>query len=104
METATVRRGAPASPPPSPTATVDRQALDQLLETLYAGRERWTRTSVPERIALLERVIADIAAAAEDWVADAARAKGLAPDSPAVGEEWQSGPALMARTARLPRD
>ena len=104
MTSATVLRGAPASPPPSPTASVDQQSLDRLLEALDGGRERWARTSIPERIALLERVMADTVAAADDWVADAARAKGLAADSSAVGEEWHSGPALTARTARLLRD
>src|SRR5881275_3058126 len=97
MTTSTVVRGAPASAPPDPSASFDQQAVD-------AGRERWARTTAAERSALLERVIDDTLAAAADWVADAAAAKGIAPGTPPVGEEWHSGPALVARSARLLRD
>src|SRR5439155_3896692 len=35
---------------------------------------------------------------------DACRAKGLAAGTSEAGEEWHSGPALLARNARLLRD
>jgi acyl-CoA reductase-like NAD-dependent aldehyde dehydrogenase len=104
MTTFTVARGAPASAPPDPTATFDRQALDDAVAAVDAGRERWARTSVGDRVALLGQIIDDTLAAAADWVADAARAKGIPAGTPAVGEEWHSGPALVARTARLLSD
>ena len=56
-----------------------------------------------ERIGLLERVIADTLAAAPDWIADACRAKGIAPGTSAVGEEWINL-AIAVRNARLLRD
>src|SRR5437763_4375383 len=99
MATVTVTRGAPASAPPRPDAIVDRQGLDETVGSVHAARERWARTSVPERIALLERIVDDTVAAADDWVADACRAKGLAAGTPEAGEEWHSGPALLARHA-----
>ena len=68
-----------------------------------ASRERWASTSVAERIGLLDRVIADTLAAAPDWVADACRAKGIAPGTPAVGEEWINL-AIVVRNARLLRE
>ena len=96
-------RGAPASAAPSASAAVDTQGLDAAVAAVAASRERWANTSVGERIALLERVIADTLAAAPDWVADACRAKGIAPGTPAVGEEWINL-AIVVRNARLLRD
>ena len=55
-------------------------------------------------IALLDRVIDDTLAAGAAWVEEAARQKGIPAGTPAVGEEWHSGPALLARNARLFRD
>jgi uncharacterized protein YkwD len=72
-------RGAPASAPPSATAVVDEEGLGAAVAAVAANRERWAKTSVAERIGLRERVIADTLAAAPDWVADACRAKRIAP-------------------------
>jgi acyl-CoA reductase-like NAD-dependent aldehyde dehydrogenase len=104
MATFTVARGAPASAPPSPDSVVDSHRLDEIVGSVFAARDRWARTTVPERIALLERILDDTVAAAPDWVADACRAKGIPGGTPASGEEWHSGPALLARNARLLRD
>src|SRR3954447_13827335 len=103
MATFTVSRGAPASAPPSPSSVVDEHALDAVIGTVSGNKERWARTSVPERIALLDRIVDDTMTAAEAWVDDAARAKGIPAATSAVGEEWHSGPALVARMARLLR-
>ena len=104
MTTTTIARGAPASAPPSPGSTVDERQLDEVVGTVADGRARWAATPVRDRIALLDRILDDTLAAAPDWVADACRAKGIAPGTPPVGEEWHSGPALLARNARLFRD
>ena len=48
-------------------------------------------------------MIADTLAAAADWVADACRAKGIEPGTPAVGEEWHNL-AIVVRNARLLRE
>ena len=98
-----IARGAPASAPPSATAVVDREALGEAVATVAGSRERWANTSVAERIGLLERVITDTLAAAPDWIADACRAKGIEPGTPAVGEEWHHL-AIVIRNARLLRD
>jgi acyl-CoA reductase-like NAD-dependent aldehyde dehydrogenase len=96
-------RGAPASAPPSATAVVDREGLGEAVGAVAASRERWANTSVAERIGLLERVITDALAAAPDWIADACRAKGIEPGTPAVGEEWIHL-AMVVRNARLLRE
>ena len=96
-------RGAPASAPPSATAVVDREGLDAAVASVAASRKRWANTPVGERFGLLERVIADTLAVAPDWIADACRAKGIAPGTPAAGEEWINL-AIAVRNARLLRD
>jgi acyl-CoA reductase-like NAD-dependent aldehyde dehydrogenase len=96
----TIARGASTSPPPSPTAVVDKEGLGEAVAAVVGSRERWANTSVAERIGLLERVIADTVAAAPEWVADAYRAKGIAPGTAAVGEEWHHV-AIVVRNARL---
>ena len=69
-----------------------RRRLDAMIENLRAGEQRWAALDVPGRAALLARVHTSVARQAESWVAGAVRAKGLAPRSPLVGEEWISGP------------
>jgi acyl-CoA reductase-like NAD-dependent aldehyde dehydrogenase len=96
-------RGAPASAPPGASAVVDEEGLDAAVASVAASRERWANTSMAERIGLLERVIADTLATAPDWIADACRAKGTDPGTPAVGEEWINL-AIAVRNARLLRD
>jgi hypothetical protein len=70
---------------------------DAALKVLDANKQRWVQTSVEGRIALLARIKESLMPVAEAWSHAAARAKGLAIDSPLAGEEWMSGPyALMA--------
>ena len=66
--------------------------LDRAIAELHAGSERWAATTLAGRADLLERTAASVAGEAESWVAAAARAKGLEPSSPLIGEEWLTGP------------
>ena len=71
--------------------------LDRAVADLVAAKDAWARTSVAERIAILDSIRDGIMAVAEDWALTAARHKGIPAESPLVGEEWVSGPyALMA--------
>lgn len=85
--------------PPTPPAEIDR-----LLAGLRSRAPEWAKTPPEQRITLLERVMADTAAAAEDWVREACARKGIEFDSGIAGEEWWPGPVLVVRTARLLRD
>lgn len=70
---------------------------DTALAELSANKDRWARLPVAERIRLLEATKDGIMKVARGWAEEAARRKGLAPDSPAAGEEWIAGPyACMA--------
>ncbi|MFC7489342.1 MULTISPECIES: aldehyde dehydrogenase family protein [unclassified Knoellia] len=86
-ETATPSGNAPAVPDES-----TRAALDAAIATVRAGEQRWAELGLRDRVDLLGRVHAAVAAQAEQWVAAAVRAKDLDPDSPLAGEEWLSGP------------
>lgn len=79
----------------------DLADLDAMAERLKANASTWFATTIEERIALLERVMVDTVAAADDWVADALVAKGIEAASPYAADEWLPGPGLLIRNARL---
>jgi acyl-CoA reductase-like NAD-dependent aldehyde dehydrogenase len=68
------------------------QELDRELKTLAANRERWLRTSVAERIAILAEIKEALMPVAQAWAETASHRKGIAEGSPLEGEEWMSGP------------
>ena len=74
-----------------------QSAYDKDLAALDAAKHDWARTSVAERIALLQGVKDALLPVAEGWATTAARKKRIPAESPLVGEEWITGPyALMA--------
>ena len=76
--------------------------LDAALADLVRAEAIWAAALVKRRRELLEQVHALIGRHAEAWVAAAVGYKGLAPDSPLVGEEWISGPyATLGGVATL---
>ena len=102
--TTVARQGAPEFPtvvgnmPPS-----TRDEMDTAVQSLQAHKNEWVALSVKKRIALLDRLMADFAAIAPRWVAASARAKGIAEDSPLVGEEWGAGAWPVLKNMRLLR-
>ena len=87
--------------PPTAVPPLDasiRGDLDSAVSQLSEGESRWAKMTVPARVSLLGRVHASVAAAADQWVDAATRAKNLDPDSPFVGEEWISGPYVVLST------
>jgi aldehyde dehydrogenase (NAD(P)+) len=73
--------------PATPTSVLDTD-----LARLHETRTTWARLPLRDKTALLARLRPRVDRAAEGWVRAAAHAKGLAPGSPLVGEEWISGP------------
>ncbi|MDD9938595.1 MAG: aldehyde dehydrogenase family protein [Myxococcales bacterium] len=89
----------PEPPPaidPTPIAHVDAAAA-----RLHDKRAEWLTVDVPERVRILERLLADTRAEAEAWVATMCKLKGIDPESALCGEEWLSGPAATVRNIRL---
>jgi aldehyde dehydrogenase (NAD(P)+) len=66
--------------------------LDAVLAELGQGEVTWAATPVARRRELLEQVHALTGQHAQAWVDAAAAIKGLAADSPLLGEEWLAGP------------
>ena len=74
---------------------MDTAAIDRDLDTLSRNAAAWARTSLDDKIHLLERLVVRADRMAADWVSAAAAAKGLPEGSPLVGEEWMSGPYAL---------
>ncbi|MHB8220221.1 MAG: aldehyde dehydrogenase family protein [Acidimicrobiales bacterium] len=91
--------------PNDPAGTpLDTAALDAAVSDVAARVTSWAATTPAARASLLDRVLRDTVAAADGWLADACRAKGLAPDSPEAAEELFAGIVTFVRMARLFRD
>jgi acyl-CoA reductase-like NAD-dependent aldehyde dehydrogenase len=75
-----------------PNTPIPYTDLDQALTQLAANKDVWVKTSVAQRIALLAQIKECLMPVARAWAETAGRMKGIAQDSPLVGEEWISGP------------
>ena len=87
---------AAATIPPTP-----RQDIDRAVAEVGRAKERWAALGIPERIALLERLIESTLAASRRWVDAALDAKGIRAGAPQEGEEWLAGPMVTIRNMRL---
>ncbi|MFM9370157.1 aldehyde dehydrogenase family protein [Streptomyces sp. Da 82-17] len=83
-----------------PDLDLDVAPLDRALTDLREHAAGWTATALPERVALLERMLPRIAAEAPGMVAESARAKGYAADSPWAAEDWTTAPWALAQGVR----
>ena len=66
--------------------------LEQELSDLTAAKDKWAKTSVEKRIALLLEIKNCLLPVSEKWAKTAGREKGIPEGSALVGEEWLSGP------------
>jgi acyl-CoA reductase-like NAD-dependent aldehyde dehydrogenase len=83
---------------------LDTTAIDRDVAVLHSSAKEWVTTPLAEKRKLLEALRATTAAVAGEWVRVSCQAKGIAPSSPAAGEEWMSGPyALLSNVAALIR-
>ncbi len=74
----------------------DTAAVDAALTDLAAGEKVWAELSLNDRAALLDEIRALLGKHAQAWVDAAVRIKKLDPASPLLGEEWTSGPYVLA--------
>lgn len=79
----------------------DTTDIDRLVGELRDAAPSWVAMGVDERIELLEELARTIAAAGEGWTTAAAQAKGIRRDSPAMAEDWGSGPLATLRNVTL---
>jgi acyl-CoA reductase-like NAD-dependent aldehyde dehydrogenase len=92
---------AATSPHTRPIGDTPREALDRMLEALDRRKGVWTRVGTERRAVILRSCIEGVLEVADEWVAQAVAAKGLAADSAHAGEEWISGPMITVRYLRL---
>jgi acyl-CoA reductase-like NAD-dependent aldehyde dehydrogenase len=70
---------------------LDFPTLDKALDDLHAGAPGWVALPLNEKVALLEALPRKVLDLAPQMVAAACEAKGIAPTSAWVGEEWATG-------------
>src|SRR5450432_3347160 len=103
--TITTHAGSPQFPIPVGSINPStREDMDAAVQTLQAHTDGWVALSIDERIALIDRLIKDFTAISDRLVAASCAAKGIAADSPLVGEEWSIGPfATLKNLCQLQR-
>jgi acyl-CoA reductase-like NAD-dependent aldehyde dehydrogenase len=74
-----------------PGTALDMSALDKALDDLHAGSPGWVALPLKEKVALLEALPRKVFDLGAQMVAAACEAKGIAPTSAWVGEEWMTG-------------
>ena len=78
--------------PPVEAGADFKQDIDAQVATLREHRDEWAALPVSARLEYLVEIRRRTHDSATRWVEAACRAKGLAIDSPAAGEEWGTGP------------
>lgn len=69
-----------------------RETLEQAIDRLEAGKERWARLPLSEKIKHIDELRRRTRQHAQRWVNTVAAAKGIPAGSPLAGEEWMGGP------------
>ena len=78
--------------------------MDAAVSAVAGSKDTWAAVSPAARVDILGRLLDDFSSVAARWVAASLEAKGIAPGSPAEGEEWIAGPFCVLRNIRLLRD
>lgn len=87
-------------PPPSIPAT-PTEKVEAMVQALAAKKDAWVKTSIAERIALLEKVKDGVMAESAAWAQAISKLKGLDPSSSLQGEDWLAGPVTTVRNVRM---
>ncbi|MBO6939890.1 MAG: aldehyde dehydrogenase family protein [Deltaproteobacteria bacterium] len=75
--------------------------IDEALAVLSDKKDAWVGLSIDERIRILDVLIDSTTRVADRWVRAACEAKGIRRGTPAEGEEWLGGPAVVLRNMQL---
>jgi acyl-CoA reductase-like NAD-dependent aldehyde dehydrogenase len=81
--------------------TTNFAEIDLAIATLHSHRDRWAKTSIPDRLAYLQACLDRTLAIADAWATAGCQAKGIALESTLAGEEWIAGPISTVRNIRL---
>lgn len=86
----------PPSMPPTP-----RDRVDGIVEKVAAKKRDWVKTSIEERVKLLDALQAGLQREAEGWARCIADQVGVAWESQLAGECWLEGPWATSRNIHL---
>ena len=75
---------------------MDRHKLDQSIQELQDHKDAWARLPIPRKMDLLLQTRKRLGERGDAWVEASVRGKQMAPRSPWVGEEWTTGPWVVA--------
>lgn len=64
------------------------QQMDKALDTLQSSKDRWINLDLDGKINILDQLMVDFNAVAEEWVSLSMQAKGIPKNSFGEGEEW----------------
>ncbi|MCP4860332.1 MAG: aldehyde dehydrogenase [Planctomycetes bacterium] len=78
--------------------------VDSVVSRVAGQTRTWMALDAGQRADILNSCRKGVYAVAEDWARQSCAAKGIPFDSPAGGEEWFLGPAIVLRHLRLYRD
>ncbi len=78
--------------------------LDRIIVSIAKQKRAWAETNCQQRVEMLDALILSLGSAANEWVELSCKAKGHTPNTPASGEEWLTGPTLVARNLRLVKE
>lgn len=87
-------------PPPSIPATPNEK-IEAMVQALAAKKAAWVKTSVAERLALLEKIKDGVMKESAAWAQAISALKGLDPSSSLQGEDWLAGPVTTVRNVRM---
>ncbi len=74
---------------------MNQAELDQSIAVLNAHKDEWAALPIGRKIDFLTQIRYQVMEVSDRWVAAAAKAKQIEPDSPLIGEEWIGGPWAM---------
>ena len=72
--------------------------IDSIIESVDKKKDKWARLAISEKIKLLIEVRNNIGVYADEWVDLSIKGKQIEPGSPLAGEEWSTGPWVLAST------
>ena len=91
------REGSPQFPTVAGSIVASSQEeMDIAVQALQEQKQAWVRTTLKERIAIIDELTHNFAVIAPQWVATCLQAKGLSTEHPA--EEWAVGPWPVLKT------
>lgn len=96
--------GAPLFATEDSLSSREQSTAERMLGEVSGQKQQWEASGCADRVDLLSELTESLRHSAVDWVAACCNAKGHLLNTPASGEEWLTGPCIVARNIRLLRE